>query len=400
MTQALHSPNVPVIDIDPFSDDYVLNPYPFHRQLREAGPVAWMSSIGTWVVSRFAQVRQVLEDPETYCSGAGVGLANFKKEKPWRPPSLLLETDPPQHTRNRAIISRALSPAALRSLREKFEVEANRLVDELVSRGSFDAVRELAEAFPLKVFGDAVGIVPDGRERLLLYADMVFNAMGPQNERVARAMSRVQPVAEWVWESCQRKALDPAGLGMKIFEAADAGTVNEHEAAMIVRSFLSAGIDTTANAIGNAIYCFANNPQQWELLRNDPNLARPAFEEVMRFESPFQALFRTTTRKTQIGDVELDADQKVLLSLGAANRDPQQFPDPDRFDITRPNPGHVGFGAGIHGCVGQMMARMEAELVIKALAARVKSFEITDGAIRRPHNILRGFETLPVRVHT
>jgi 4-methoxybenzoate monooxygenase (O-demethylating) len=397
MSETMLRENVPTLDIDPFAEAVIQDPYSTHAAAREAGPAVWMPKVGAWAVSRYADVRRVLEDATTFCSGAGVGLSNFKKEPPWRTPSLLLETDAPEHTRNRAIITRALSPAALRGLRETFDGVAETLVDSLVNKGRFDAATELAEIYPIKVFSDAVGLREDGRHHLLAYADIVFNAMGPRNERLERAMTKAKS-ADWVWESCQRQSLAPGGFGLKIFEAADAGAVSEHDAAMIVRSFLSAGLDTTVNAIGNAVYCFAAHPEQWEKVRADPNLARSAFEEVLRCETVFQMFFRTTTCPVSFGDVTIDEGEKVMVWLASANRDPAQYPDPERFDITRAAPGHVGFGAGIHGCVGQMVARMEVELILRAFASRVKRFELLPGARRHSHNIMRGFETLPVRV--
>jgi cytochrome P450 len=389
-----------VLDVDPFSTDYILNPYPYHRQMRDAGPVLRLPQWDVYAVARYAQVRAVLEDPVTFCSGAGVGITNFKKEPPWRPPSMVLETDAPDHTQNRAVISRTLSPAALRSLRAGFEAEATRQVDALVERGSFDAVKDLGEAFPLKVFGDAVGVPSDHREHLIAYGNMVFNGMGPRNELYAKAMANAEVVNSWVWNACQRESLTPDGLGIRVFDAVDSGILNEVAAATLVRSFLSAGVDTTAIAIGNAMYCFANNPDQWQALRKDPNLARAAFEEMLRYESPFQTFFRTTTCETVLDGITIPANEKVMVSLGAANRDPLQWADAERFDITRSTVGHVGFGAGIHGCVGQMIARLELEVVLRALVAKVASIELDGEPVRQLHNTLRGFDYLPVRIRT
>lgn len=388
----------PILDLDPFSHDYIIDPYPFHRQMREAGPVVWLKKYGIWSVSRYAQVKAVLQDPETFCSGQGVGLSNFKEDEPWRPPSLLLETDPPRHTTNRAIISRILSPATMKKLRDDFEAAAARQVDELLERGSFDAIPDLAEAYPLKVFADAIGIRPGGRTKLITYGNMVFNGMGPKNELYRRAMENASAVSEWVWNACQRDALSPDGLGIQIFAAVDNNILTETEGAMLVRSFMSAGIDTTANAIGSALYCLAQHPEEWEKLRGDPSLARAAFEETLRFESPFQTFFRTTTRATAIEGIPIGANQKVMISLGAANRDPAQWSEPDRFDITRSTIGHVGFGAGIHACVGQMMARLEVEMVLRALAAKAASIALAGTPRLHDHNTLRGYATLPIRL--
>jgi cytochrome P450 len=388
----------PVMDLDPFSEDYILHPYPYHAQLRDAGQLVFLEKWNVFATGRYAEVRAVLEDPATFCSGGGVGLANFHKEKPWRPPSMLLETDPPEHTRNRAVISRALSPAALRALRSRFDAEAVALVGRLLQQDSFDAVKDLGEAFPLKVFADAIGIRPEGRQNLIPYGDMVFNAMGPRNALYAKAMENGEDVANWVWDACQRRNLSPDGLGIRIFDAVDDGILTDEEGAKVVRSFLSAGIDTTANALATAVYCFATHPDQWQALRANPDLARPAFEELLRFESPFQTFFRTTTREVELAGVTIPAEEKIMMSLGSANRDPRQWSDPDRFDITRSTIGHVGFGMGIHGCVGQMIARLEVEVILRALAAQVSSIEIVGEPRQRLHNTLRGFEYLQVRL--
>lgn len=396
-TQTFATRQPPVVDIDPFSHEYILNPFPWHAQLREAAPVVRLAKWDAYAVGRYAQVRAVLEDPETYCSGAGVGLSNFKKEPPWRPPSMVLETDPPEHTRNRAVISRTLSPAALRALRAGFEAEAARLVDALLERGSFDAVKDLGEAYPLKVFADAVGVPEDNRNYLVDYGNMVFNGMGPRNALYAQAMANAETVNAWVWHACQRSNLRPGSLGAQIYTAVDAGTLTEVEAATLTRSFLSAGVDTTAIALATAMYCFATNPEQWQALRENPDLARPAFEELLRVESPFQTFFRTTTCEAELDGYTIPAGEKVMLSLGSANRDPRQWPDPERFDIRRTTTGHVGFGAGIHGCVGQMIARLELEVMLRALAAKVAHIELDGTPRRQLHNTLRGFEMLPVK---
>jgi 4-methoxybenzoate monooxygenase (O-demethylating) len=398
MTVPAATTSYPVLDLDPFSIEFLTDPYPFHEELREAGPVVWLDRLQCWGMARYQEVHATLSDWQTFCSSAGAGLSNFRKETPWRPPSLLLETDPPLHARTRGVVTRTLSAAALRQRREAFAREAEDLVERLVARGSFDAVKDLAEAYPLKVFPDALGLSPEGRENLLPYGDMVFNAFGPRNALFTAAMANADPVRDWIMAQCSRKALAPDGFGAQIHAAVDSGELTEQEAPIVVRSFLSAGLDTTVNGLGSAIYCFARNPDQWQLLREKPALARQAFEEVIRFESPIQTFFRTTTRQVDVAGVRLDDNVKVLLFLAAANRDPRKWENPDGFDITRRAAGHVGFGAGIHECVGQAVARMEAELLLTALAKRVETIEIVGEPERRYNNTLRGLKTLPVAV--
>jgi 4-methoxybenzoate monooxygenase (O-demethylating) len=388
----------PVSTIDPFSHDFLSDPYPHHHAMREAGPVVWLERYGIWAMARHQEVRDALTDWQTYCSGAGVGLSDFRKEPPWRPPSIILEADPPLHTRTRAVLTRILSPAAINILRETFAREAEALVERLVERREFDAVADLAEAYPLKVFPDAVGISEQGRENLLPYGSMVFNSFGPRNDLFDKAMANAGPVRDWIMSKCSRAALAPDGLGMQIFNAVDAGELTETEAGMLVRSFLSAGIDTTVYGLGNALYCFATNPEQWTVLRENPNLIRGSFEEVLRFEAPVQTFFRTTTKAVDVGGVQIGDGEKVLLFLAAANRDPRRWENPDTFDVRRRAAGHMTFGTGIHGCVGQAVARLESEAIFGALAKRVISFELTGKPERRLNNTLRGFDIMPLRM--
>jgi 4-methoxybenzoate monooxygenase (O-demethylating) len=388
----------PVSTIDPFSHGFLGDPYPHHEAMREAGPVVWLEQYGIWAMARHQEVRDALTDWETYCSGAGVGLSDFRKEPPWRPPSIILEADPPLHTRTRAVLTRILSPAAINVLRETFAREADALVDRLVEQREFDGVADLAESYPLKVFPDAVGLAEQGRENLMPYGTMVFNSFGPRNDLFDKAMANAGPVREWIMSKCSRAALAPDGLGIKIFHAVDAGELSEDEAGMLVRSFLSAGIDTTVYGLGNALYCFAAHPEQWTVLRENPNLIRGSFEEVLRFESPVQTFFRTTTRDLEVGGVRIGDGEKVLLFLAAANRDPRRWEKPDTFDVRRRATGHMTFGTGIHGCVGQAVARLESEAIFGALAKRVVSFELTGKPERRLNNTLRGFDTLPLRI--
>jgi 4-methoxybenzoate monooxygenase (O-demethylating) len=389
---------LPQSDIDPFSHEFFDDPYAAHQALREAGPVVWLKRYGIYAVARHQEVLAVLQDWQTFCSSRGVGLSDFAKEKPWRPPSLVLETDPPEHDRARAVLNRVLSPAAMKELRAGFAAAAETMVRQVAAREVIDAIPELAEAFPLSVFPDAVGLPRVGREHLLPYASLAFNAFGPPNELRRRALERAAPHVAWVTEHCARDKLSPDGFGARVHAAADSGQVTPAEATLLVRSLLTAGLDTTVNGIGAALYCLARFPEQWEKLRRDPSLARNAFEEAVRFESPVQTFFRTTTKPAVLGGVAIPEGQKVLMLLGAANRDPRRWDDPDAYDVTRRTSGHVGFGAGVHMCVGQLLARLEGEVLLAALARAVAAIEIAGPVERAYNNTLRGLASLPIRL--
>jgi cytochrome P450 len=386
------------VDIDPFSLDFFANPYPSHATLRDAGRVVWLSRYNISATARYEEVRQALLDYKTFSSARGVGLADFSRHGRFRLPSLILEVDPPTHSRSRAALMKALSPAVMRSLRDSFVAAAEEMVAGLVKKGAFDACSELAEAYPLKVFPDAIGMRPENRDNLLPYGDMVFNSFGPPNELFQAAAKRAQEVFPWVEAEALRQHLKPGGFGMILYQCADAGEITEDEAHKLVRSMLTAGVDTTVNGIGAALYALARYPKQWEKMRADPTrLAKAAFEEAVRFESPVQTFFRTTTCATELGGVHLEEGRKILLFLGAANRDPRRWPNPDDYDIERKVLGHVGFGAGIHVCVGQLLARLEAEVVLQALAKQASRIELAGEPERRFNNTLRGLKRLPLR---
>ena len=390
---------VPTNSTDPFSPEILEQPYVFHEALREAGPAVRLSHYGVWALARYAAVKGALSDPQSFSSARGVGLQDFAKEKPWRPPSVLIETDPPLHTRTRAVLTDVLSPETLKRLRVVVQDKAEAMADRLIKRQNFDAVHELAVRFPLDVIPDLIGIKAEGRDNLLPFSDMVFNSFGPDNAIFQDSLKRSNEVVAWVYRQCERDALAPGSFGARVYDAADAGRISELEASILVRAFLSAGLDTTISGLSAAIFAFATNPEQWDLLLANPSLAQRTFDEVIRWESPIQTFFRTTTRAVDIEGVEIPEGEKVVMFLGAANRDPRRWEDPERFNIRRATSGHVAFGFGIHACVGQMVARLEAEQLLTALLKRVKRIELTGSPRRKLNNSLRGFSRLPVTLH-
>ena len=380
---------------DPFAPDFLTNPYPAYETLRALGPVVWVERYEVWAMARYAEVETSLKDWRTFISGEGVGLHGMN---PALPKPLTLQIDPPDHDKGRRVLGRTLSPGIAKRLRATFQKEAETKVSELLDKGTFDAMRDLAEAYPMKVFPDAIGIRPDGREKLLAWSTFVFNSFGPDNEQLVATRQAGLAAQNWIMECCARSALRPDGLGMMIYEAADEGEITEQEATHLVRPFLTAGIDTTVNGLGNALLALATHPAEYCKLRESPELARHAFEEGLRYNSPVQTFFRTTSRSVEIGGTEIPAHHKVLLFMASANRDPSRWDHPDRFDIERNVTGHVGFGAGIHACVGQMIARLEGELILGELARRVKSIELAGEPKRMLNNSLRGLKSMPIRV--
>jgi 4-methoxybenzoate monooxygenase (O-demethylating) len=388
---------IPSLSIDPFDEAFLGNPYGHHCTLRDAGPVVWLEPIGCFAMARYAEVQSALKDWQTFVSGRGVGLSDFATEKPWRPPSLLLEADPPLHDRTRGMMNKIASLASLKSLMPQWRAKAQILIDSLAAQRSFDAVADLGEAFPLSVFPDLVGLPDEGREHLIPYGTTAFNAFGPRNALLDKSLASAADATAWVASACKRDRLKPGGWGAAVFAAVDRGECSEAEAERLVRSLLTAGVDTTVNGISNMINAFALYPEQWARLRADPSLAKRAFEESLRWDSTVQTFFRTTSRDVEVAGEVIPEGAKVLLFLAAANRDPRYWERAEVFDITRAASGHVAFGFGIHQCLGQMVARMEAEALLDAMIPRVEEIRLTGEPTRRLNNTLHALSSLPVK---
>ena len=388
---------IPVIGTDPFTVETLTDPYPFFDTLREAGPVVWLERYGIYATGRHAETATVLSDWQHFTNSGGAGLADIRSPDNWRPASVILEVDPPQHTQVRAALQKILSPIVVRQWRERFTAHAESLADALVEKREFDGMHDAAEGFVLDVFPPAVGIrIP--AENAQAIGDMNFNAIGPNNELTQAATARAQPYMKWYEDSLKREAILPGGFAELIHQAEDAGHLQPGFAANLTRSFLRGGMDTTISGIGAALLALARDPGQWALLRDDPAMARNVFEEAIRFQSPVQVMFRTTCEGAELGGIALKPNTKIAAFIGAANHDKRKWADADVFDLRRPPGGQLAFGHGAHLCIGQMIARLEAECLLSALARRVRSLTLAGEPAYRPINTLRILDRLPLRV--
>jgi cytochrome P450 len=388
----------PSLNIDPYADDVLDTPYTMHAELRAAGPVAWLPKYGVYVMGRHRDIQPLLKDWETFSSTGGSGLADIRKPDAWRPGSPIVEVDPPRHTHVRTVLQRILSPALIRQWRADFEAEAARLVDELLEKGSFCGVADLAEAYVATTFPPALGLEnsPERRDNLFLLGALNFDGQGPKNARFEETQRKAAGIWDWYLDSMKREAMLPGGFGEKIYLAADAGEIEQATAPLLVRSFLRGGLDTTSSMISAALWYLAMDPVQWRLLREDPSRIKAALDEAMRLETPIPNVCRQTMREVEIDGVTVENDAKILVILASANRDPERWERPDSFDVTRQTMGHLALGAGVHMCIGQMIARLEGEAVLKALIPRVASIALNGEPTRTLNNNLRSLATLPL----
>ena len=401
MTTNAPPDRTPVIDLDPFAEDMLRNPAAFHAELSNAGSVAWLSKYGVYATGSFESAGEVLSDWKRFTSARGVGMLDFAKAEPWwREKAVLIESDPPRHNEIRALVGRVLSPSNVIAFKDDFTAQAHALLDRVIESAEVDAHRDIAAAFPLKVFGDALGIDADNREQLLVFGDMGFNNFGPQNAVLERAMAlgRETGAVEWMMDRTKRSAVREGSIGARLHALAESGQLTPAEAWNVMRGQLTAGVDTTITALGHVLLCLASDPTQYQALRANPKLAPSAFEEAVRHGSPLQTLFRTITADTTVGGATVRGDTKILVSIAAANRDPAQWQEPDRFDLARRTVGHLGFGRGVHTCVGMNIARLEVECFLEALVQRVDSIEPAGEPHRGVNNTVLKYESIPIRV--
>lgn len=389
----------PTTELDMFTVEAIRDMIAFDGHLRELAPAVYMPAYDIWVMGRHDDIHAAARDWEAFSSTS----------RPFHDPSsvrpeILLTDDPPQHTRVRAVIQRALSPVVMKRMREDFAAGAEAVVDEVLAAGGggpveVNAHSDLVARFVLKVFPDALGLPDEGRENLLRFADAAFNTFGPPNDIQRHGLELGIDAINWVEEHCRQEMVRPDGIAGTMYAAMEAGEITRQEADLLVKTLLAAGADTTILASGNLMKAFVDFPDQWELLRADPGLARGAFDEVLRYECPARFGGRITTRTVDVGGVEVPAGARIALLWLAGGRDPRRWEDADVLDIRRKVVGHVGLGFGIHACVGQSLARAEGEALFSALARRVERIELIGEPEAAINMSVHGFDHLPMRLH-
>ena len=382
--------SLPTSDIDLFADDVLLDPYPYYAELRELGGVVHLPKSEVYALTRYDVIRTALGDPEAFSSRT-IGFNPMVNEALQ---GTSLASDPPVHAQLRATLTANLSPRALRGLKTQIDAKAAALIDDLVRQGSFEAIDALARAFPLEVVADLIGFTGHVRDNMLRWGQAAMQVIGPMNQRTAENF----PIAGELYGWCSgvtAEDLAPGSVGRGIFDAEARGDIPAGTAGHIIHQYLGAGVDTTIAAIGNIVALFAAHPDQFDLVRKDPSLVPAAFSEVLRFWVPIHAWGRLVTRDVEIDGATVPAGSQVAILLGAGNRDPRHYEDPDSFLVERNPVDHLSFGYGPHGCAGQGLARLEAHAVIEALVSRVHRLVVGE-EVRVPSNITRSIERLPV----
>ena len=387
--------NAPTSTLDPYTDQALLNPWPPYRELREMGPAVWLEKYRMFALTRYDVVVKALRDWEAFPSSFGV-MMNDDMNQVLRGNTLCSDGD--VHNRLRRVVMRPLTPVALKSLEDEVEREAAWVVDRLCAKGRFCAAGELATYLPVTIVSNAVGLPEEGRERMMEWSIGMFNCFGPLNERARNAMPVLSEMMHYARTHAVPGKLKPGSWAEAIHDAAAAGEVPAEAVPVMMIDYMGPSLDTTIFAISSGVWLFAKHPDQWDLIRDDPSLIPGAINEILRIEAPIQGFSRYVARDYDLEGVLLPEGSRTIVFYGAANRDPLQFPQPDRFDVQRDNVGrHMAFGAGPHRCLGSNLAKLEMRALFTALARRVKRFHI-QAEERALNNVLRGFSKLIVTI--
>jgi cytochrome P450 len=375
------------------------NPYPAYDVMRRVAPVFHNSVHDLWMLFDFESVKRALHDPGTFSSRAA--------PPGGQPLDWLIFLDPPLHTKLRALITRTFTPRAVASLEPRIAALADGLLERVLERGEMDLVADFADPLPLLVIAEMLGIPVVDRQRLARWSDAILHLgdtiMG--GERAARALAAYTAAKEEMRPYLtalldERRASPKDDLLTRLVEAeVDGERLGEEELLSFFQLLLLAGTETTTNLISNAVLCFIEHPDQLARIRAEPGLLPAALEEVLRYRTPVQMVFRATTRDVELRGRVIPGGKLVLAMVGAANRDPRQFPRAGRFDITRASAPHVGFGHGAHFCIGAALARLEARVALSALLERARDVRLASRQPWAPRTGLNvhGPRSLPLR---
>ncbi len=391
-------------DLRRIGPDFLDDPYPTYRLLREHDPVH-RSPDGSWFLTRYQDLAAVYREHARFSSDKRIEFRPKYGDSPLytHHTTSLVFNDPPLHTRVRRLLAPAFTPRALKLLEARFETMVDALLDEAEARGGMDVITQYAARLPVQIIGDMLGIPESERDPLRDWSLAILGALEPVPTKEAldwgnRSVAEFSDYLEGHIARYRRGALPEGGevLGMLLAGREDGDELSDVELVQNCIFLLNAGHETTTNLIGNGIGALLDHPDEMERLRRDPGLIHSAVEEFLRFESSNQLGNRRVVEPVSLGGVKLEPGDLVTLCIGAANRDPEQFPDPDRLDIAREPNRHLAFAGGIHICAGNTLARIEGRIAIGRLLERFPRF-CRSGAYRRGGRArFRGYLLYPI----
>jgi cytochrome P450/ferredoxin-NADP reductase len=385
--------NAPHHDVDFYSDEFIANPLPHYAGMRALGPVVYLPRHDNYAVVHYLPLREAMRNADIFRSGEGVagdavGCSFLRGNT--------LASDFQLHDEMRGVMSVPLLPGALEAHRALIQQVAEALVQKLCEGGQFDGM-EVARHLPLAVVTELVGLPKEGRESMLTWAASAFDILGVQNERGRAGVERMKEMRQWIATRATPERLKPGSWTARIMELSASGEIPEAMAHLLIRDYINPSLDTTISATGELLYQLGQCPDQWDLIRANPQLIPRAVEEAVRLASPVRSFTRRVSRDFRLAGVDLPAGARVMMVFASANRDEAHFENPDQFDVMRAQCDHVGFGHGAHTCAGMHLARLEMSALLKALAPRVQRFHVGHPTIAM-NNTIRSYERFSVRI--
>ena len=403
-------PNGGSMVFNPLDPAFIADPYPFYHRLRETAPV-FKTPMGFWLLSRHEDIALSLRDRRFGKDFAGSIQRKYGANRMNEPAianlsHTMLVVDPPDHTRLRSLVTKAFTARRVADMRVRIRKLVDEQLDRVADKGEMDVIRDIAHRLPVIVICDMLGIPEEHRGAFLVGSNVSGRLLDPvplSDEELAKANVGTEAGNVYFDQLCDLRRRDPQDdLTTELVRAEEAGDrLTAEELRSNIGLLFGAGHETTTNLIGNGLLALHRQPDQWERLKADPSLIPNAIEELLRFDSSVQMTGRATLTEVEIGGVTLPAGESVVQLLGAANRDPAQYADPDRLDVGRQNIRMMSFGGGIHHCLGAQLARLEGELVFTALVERFPNLELPekDTPAWRQNFTLRGLTKLPAIWH-
>jgi cytochrome P450 len=393
-------------DVEHLPQDFYANPFPYYRALQQHAPVKRMNN-GSYFLTRYEDLLAVYKNPKSYSSDKKVEFKPKFGDSPLydHHTTSLVFNDPPLHTRVRRLIAGALTPKAIAEMEAGLILLVDQLLDRMAQKGQVDLIEDFAAAIPIEIIGNLLGVPHDQREPLRDWSLTILGALEPVNTpaALAKGNTAVKDFLAYLEVLIEHRRVNPGNAERDVLTRLIQGEENgerltSKELLHNCIFLLNAGHETTTNLIGNGLVALHEHPDQKALLLERPELIKTAIEEVLRYESSNQLGNRITTEQVEIRGITMPAGTPITLCIGAANRDPAEFPEPERFDITRFPNRHIAFAMGIHQCAGMNLARLEGKTAISRLLARFPNYQLTAAPVRGGRVRFRGFLNIPAAV--
>jgi pimeloyl-[acyl-carrier protein] synthase len=374
------------------------NPYPYYAELRREDPVHYSPVEDIWVLTRFDDCLAAFSDPQVWSSQRRGNLLNDLPERIGR---TLGTTDPPRHTFARRLVNKAFTPRTVAGLEPLIRADSAALHDAACAQGTFEYVHDISAPLNARILGAMFGVPESEFLRVRGWLDDFFVRDKPELGREPRQVVAMRELRAYVDTLVEARLQEPGDDLMSAMLAAreDGEALTHEQVAVTTMTFLTAGFESTNNLFTNMVHALAELPEIHARLRADPALSGPFTEEAMRWDAAAQGFVRTPTRDLEIRDTKVPEGAQVLVHIGAANRDPDAFPDPDRFDLDRAGGRHLGLGHGTHFCVGAPLGRVLARVAVEDIVTRAPTVAVDiDRAVRVSTPNFRGFQRLDVTV--